>query len=168
MTQQYIEKSIYYNESKNRINSLAKIESLIDTNELIFKYISKFNKTSKIEAEYLLSVKDNCQEIYVFLDKEKNTDFHFCRSFFPKDKKDYTAKQPHCTLLYKEKISLDKREIQFNKLYSYKTISEKEYNRLENSDFDIDVLCHDKDKIDIRYMRKDEIHIRKLINSSND
>ena len=42
----------------------------------------------------------------------------FCRSFFPKDKKDYTVGQPQFTLLFKEKITVSTGEkvIQYDRL----------------------------------------------------
>ena len=42
----------------------------------------------------------------------------FCRSFFPKEKKDYTIGQPQFTLLFKEKITVSTGEkvIQYDRL----------------------------------------------------
>ena len=70
-----------------------------------------------IDADYLLSSKHNNNDVYIFL-KEKQDSLYFCRSFFPKEAKDYTAGQSRYTLLYKEKVfvSDNRSEIQINRL----------------------------------------------------
>ena len=87
--------------------------------DLIFKYNRKADPSSKIEAEYLLkNVLDN-NDIYIFIDKTENSDKiyeYYCRSFFPRDKKDFTIGQTGYTLLYKEKYNkiTDKKIIQYD------------------------------------------------------
>ena len=59
------------------------------------------------------------RDTYIFLDRLKNSGSHFCRSFFPRDDKNFTAGQTKCTLLYKKKINKisGKFEIQYNRLF---------------------------------------------------
>ena len=90
---------------------------MLDSNEIIFKYNSKKQVFSLIQADYLLQSAHNSRDIYIFLDRLENSDSHFCRSFFPKGDKDYTAGQAKYTLLYKKinKIT-GESEIQYDNL----------------------------------------------------
>ena len=40
------------------------------------------------------------------IEEKGSSGLFFCRSFFPKEKKDYTVGQPQFTLLFKEKITV--------------------------------------------------------------
>lgn len=97
---------------------LQQIESLIDKNNLIFRYNNRLQAFSLIEAEYLFSTPHKCTDVYIFLDKKENANHFFCRSFFPKEDKDYTKGQAVYTLLKKEKIntSTGMVQIQYDRL----------------------------------------------------
>ena len=103
---------------KERIEYFEFLENILDSNKIIFKYNSKKQAFSLIQADYLLQSAHGSRDIYIFLDKLENADSHFCRSFFPKGDKDYTIGQPKYTLLYKRKINKITGEsiIQYNKL----------------------------------------------------
>lgn len=103
---------------KERIEYFEFLENMLDSNEIIFKYNSKKQVFSLIQADYLLQSTHNSRDIYIFLDRLENSDFHFCRSFFPKGDKDYTAGQAKYTLLYKKKTNkiTGESEIQYDKL----------------------------------------------------
>lgn len=103
---------------KERIEYFEFLESMLDSNDIIFKYTSKKNVFSLIQADYLLQSAHDSRDIYIFLDRLENSGSHFCRSFFPKGDKDYTAGQAKYTLLYKKKINkiTSKVETQYNKL----------------------------------------------------
>lgn len=110
--------SRYLPQIENRFEPLALIERLLDDNRLIFRYNKKLNQFSLIEADYLLSTLLENSEIYIFLAEHKETGRYFCRSFFPKEARDYTEGQPRYTMLYKEKKNLSTGEIivQYDKL----------------------------------------------------
>ncbi len=112
-----VEASQYYPDVAERIHYLCELEALLDSNELVFKYHKRFNKYSRIEAEFLLESRSQEQSLYLFIDRERDGTY-FCRSFFPKDKTDYTKNQPRYTLLYKEKHNLRTGEaiVQYDKL----------------------------------------------------
>ena len=112
-----VEASQYYPDVAERIHYLCELEDLLDSNELVFKYHKRFNKYSRIEAEFLLESRSQEQSLYLFIDRERDGTY-FCRSFFPKDKTDYTKNQPRYTLLYKEKRNLRTGEaiVQYDKL----------------------------------------------------
>ncbi len=103
---------------KERIEYFEFLESMLDSNEIIFKYNAKKIVFSSIKASYLLQSSYNTKDIYIFLDKLENSESHFCRSFFPKGDKDYTAGQARYTLLYKKKINkiTGESEIQYDRL----------------------------------------------------
>ena len=100
-----ISKSENFGFVKYRIEYFEFLENMLDSNEIIFKYNKKKNAFSLIQADYLLQSTHNSTDIYIFIDKLKESDFHFCRSFFPKGEKDYTTGQIKYTLLYKRKIN---------------------------------------------------------------
>lgn len=112
ITYETISKSRYLSLIENRFRPLTQIETLFDDNRLIFRYNKKINQFSLIEADYLLSTPYAENDIYIFISKQKNAEQYFCRSFFPKEQKDYTKGQAIYTMLYKEKIHLSTGEIQ--------------------------------------------------------
>ena len=103
---------------KERIEYFEFLESILDSNEIIFKYNSKKQAFSLIQADYLLQSAHNSRNIYIFLDRLENSNSHFCRSFFPKGDTDYTVGQTKYTLLYKKKINKKTGEtiVQYDKL----------------------------------------------------
>lgn len=113
-----ITRSRYHSQIQNRFAPLAAIEQIFDDNRLVFRYNKQQNSFSLIEADYLLSTPHEGNEIYIFLARHGNSETFFCRSFFPKESRDYTVGQPVYTLLFKEKIKLSSgaREVQYNKL----------------------------------------------------
>lgn len=118
ITYNHIHKSVYINNIVNRIDPLSCIENLLDNNKLIFQYNDKKNKISLIQANYLLSTPHNQNDVYIFIDKCKNDETFFCRSFFPRETLDYTKGQSRYTMLYKEKIDLStgEKQIQYDRL----------------------------------------------------
>lgn len=112
-----IEQSLHFNQIEKRIEPFSDLEKILDDNHLVFKYNEKAHSFSLIQAEYLLSTPYKANEIYIFLDKKGEEQF-FCRSFFPKENKDYTIGQPSYTLLFKEKITIStgEKEVQYDRL----------------------------------------------------
>ena len=113
-----IKKSRYFCNIQKRLEPFCKIESFFDQNNLIFRYNKKLQAFSLIEAEYLLSTPYEHTDVYIFLDQKDNAGTFFCRSFFPKEEKDYTKGQAVYTLLKKEKIHIltDVVETQYDRL----------------------------------------------------
>lgn len=113
-----LKKSQYFPNIQKRIEPFIQIENFLDSNKLIFRYNQKLQTFSLIEAEYLLSTPYENTDIYIFLDRQKEPDYFFCRSFFQKEEKDYTKGQAIFTLLIKEKINLRTEEkiIQYDRL----------------------------------------------------
>ncbi|WP_448863616.1 PBECR4 domain-containing protein [Clostridium sp.] len=115
-----LKKSRYYSEIQKRLEPFYKIENIFDSNKVVFRYNSKLQTFSLIEAEYLLSTPYENTDIYIFLDRQAGSDFFFCRSFFQKELKDYTKGQAVYTLLKKEKITISTgdREMQYDRISS--------------------------------------------------
>lgn len=108
-----IQRSAFYPEMEPRLIYLAHLEAFLDSNELIFRYNSKMQPFSKIEADYLLENHVDGTPVYLFLVQESETDKerHVCRTFFPKLELDYAQGQPKYTLLKKEKHHLKTGEV---------------------------------------------------------
>jgi len=129
--------SRYIKQIENRFVPLSHIEQIFDDNKLIFRYNEKRQQFSLIEADYLLSTPFSGNDIYIFLEEKKDSGLYFCRSFFPKEQKDYTVGQPQFTLLFKEKITVSTGEkiIQYDRLTPKKEVPQTSANK---------VACDDK------------------------
>jgi len=122
-----LKKSLYFSVIQKRIEPFSKIENILDSNKLIFRYNKKLQSFSLIEAEYLLSTPYENTDIYLFLDQRPEPNCFFCRSFFPKEDKDYTKGQAVYTLLKKEKtiLSTGNTVIQYDRLTSGEELGRK-------------------------------------------
>lgn len=100
-----IESSDFYKKIKERVHFLPLLESLLDSNDTVFKYNKKSNSFSLIEADYLMKNTMENRNLFLFLSENSGGKF-FCRSFFPEEKMDYTRNQASWTLLFKKKIDL--------------------------------------------------------------
>lgn len=109
--------SDYYYKIEERIHYLPLLETILDSNDTIFKYNKKSNIYSMIDADYLM--KNNIENRNMFLFLSKNVDdTYFFRSFFPENKRDYTKNQASWTLLFKKKVNTETKNeiILYNKL----------------------------------------------------
>ena len=117
ISKHHIESSDFYSKIRDRIDLLPNLENIFDSNNTIFKYNKKENAYSMIEADYLLENYLFERIVYLFLSQERENHF-FCRSFFPKEKRNYTKNQATWTLLYKEKVNIvtGEKMVLYNKL----------------------------------------------------
>lgn len=104
-----IQHSRFYSSIHNRLSYLGDIGKILDSNQIVFKYLSKSNRLSRIEADYLLENAHETDIIYIFLNERVKVDkgnipIMCCRSFFPMSQLDYTKNQPSYTLLKKVRI----------------------------------------------------------------
>ena len=104
ITPNQIESSKFYPEIKDRIEYLAFLEQIMDSNRTVFKYNPKLEAFSAIQADFLLKNEIQARNVFTFLSKEKSKEKYFCRSFFPQMDKDYSIGQANWTLLCKKKI----------------------------------------------------------------
>ena len=118
ITYKEITESRYIGLLQNRFEPLMSIEQLLDNSRLVFRYNTKLNQFSLIEADYLLSIPHEEKDIYIFIAKNEASGTYYCRSFFPKEQTDYTKGQAIYTMLYKEKVCLStgKKQIQYDRL----------------------------------------------------
>lgn len=118
ITMDLIQKSHFYGEMSSRIEPLTLVEKMLDDNKLIFRYNEKIDKYSGIKADYLLEWKNDANSLYLFLGKRDESEIQMCRTFFPKQDKDYAQGQAQYTLLKKEKICLSNHnvEVQYDRL----------------------------------------------------
>ncbi|MBM6897217.1 hypothetical protein H9X86_07510 [Pseudoflavonifractor capillosus] len=118
MTQAQVEKSIFFQENIRRLEHVAQLESLLDNNRLIFRYLPQKAGFSKIQADFVLEHQLDAQIFYLFLIGEAGGQRQICTSFFPKEHMDYTKGQSKYTLLKKVKRNIRTGEcmIQVNRL----------------------------------------------------
>ncbi len=110
ITHKQVEASDHYKKISARVDLLPYLENLFDSNDTIFKYNERVHAFSMIQADYLMKNLIQGKNVYLFLAKDKEADYYFCRSFFPEDKRDYTKNQASWTLLYKKKTRLSTGE----------------------------------------------------------
>ena len=102
-----IAKSDFLKEILSRLQAFPNLETLLDHDQLVFRYNKKVYPYSSIESEFLLKMGDGTilDITFLFLDKAEQG-IYYCRSFFPMERTDYTKKQMQYTLLKKEKIDM--------------------------------------------------------------
>ena len=110
ITQKQVESSDHYHKIAGRIELLPHLEDLFDSNDTVFKYNARMNAFSMIQADYLMKNRIQDKNVFLFLAKGRETEYYFCRSFFPEGKMDYTKNQASWTLLYKKKTRLSTGE----------------------------------------------------------
>ena len=103
ISDKHIEKSHHYEKIKGRVNFLPQLESIFDDNKTVYRYNERLDNFSLINAEYLLKNEILSKNVFTFLSKSENEKY-FCRSFFPRERIDYSIGQTVWTLLYKKKI----------------------------------------------------------------
>lgn len=104
-----IKKSKYYDRIENRLELVGQMRDILDSNQIVFKYLKNGNVFSRIEADYLLENAHETDVIYIFLNERAKAEKGqiprmCCRSFFPMNQLDYSRNQPSYTLLKKVKI----------------------------------------------------------------
>jgi len=104
-----IEKSDFYARIQERVNHLANLEAIIDSNKTVFKYNENERPFSKIKADFLLKNKEEYENLFLFL-AYRNESECFCRSFFPDNRVDYAENQITMSLLKKKKIYISTGE----------------------------------------------------------
>lgn len=102
--------SRFYPKIHARLHCLENLEEIIDSNQIVFKYLNQMNQFSRIEADFLLENAHKRDIIYIFLNERLKADrgqipIMCCRSFFPMDRLDYSKNQPSYTLLKKIKTN---------------------------------------------------------------
>lgn len=122
ITDEALAKSSFYNNVEEnyvnvetRIKYFQYIESFLDSNNLIFKFIGNKNPHSKIRAEYLIEVVCGMKTFEIFLLKRKDSDTYRIVSFFEKKvqyhcEKRYWLYKEKCNILTGEKIVLYTRK----------------------------------------------------------
>lgn len=119
ITYHTLTKSRFLPTIQSRLDSLPYLESLLDANQLVFRYNKNSYPYSAIEGEFLLKmgVGTLFGIIFLFLDRSEQG-IYFCRSFFPMERADYTKGQLQYTLLKKEKCNLETGQslIQYDRL----------------------------------------------------
>ena len=93
ITAEQIQSSDLYYRIADRVAMFPLLESMIDSNDTIFKYNRKLNAYSVIKADYIMKNNSEGRNIFLFLTENGKEGRYFCRSFFPQDKMDYTKNQ---------------------------------------------------------------------------
>lgn len=83
ITAEHLQSSYLYYKIADRIDMLPLLESIIDSNDTIFKYNHKLNAYSVIKADYIMKNKTEGRNIFLFLAENGEEGRYFCRSFFP-------------------------------------------------------------------------------------
>ena len=130
LTYHQISSSGLFCDIESRFLSFLYIEDFLDSNGLVFRFNSRANTGSSMKAKYILENTIDSGTAYVCIDNTDNSNEYFCRSFFPKEKIDYTSGHTRHTLLYKEKIHIATQEkvIQYDKLTPKEELNLNESN----------------------------------------
>ena len=114
-----VHSSAFFDTIEQRIIDFSAIESILDRNDLVFKYTKNRSTFSNITAEYFLKTPLDGRTNYIFLDSQDGGQLKYCKSFFCNDTNDYCFNQVSMTLLYKEKCNLSTGEsiVQLDRLH---------------------------------------------------
>ena len=82
LTYDYIEKSVFFSEIKERIESFPILETALDSNELLIKYKQGFAQGTVIRASYIIIYNYGDVTIHYFVDRDEKTNRYFGKSFF--------------------------------------------------------------------------------------
>ncbi|MBP5174875.1 MAG: hypothetical protein ILP07_03045 [Treponema sp.] len=93
LQKQMLESSKFYSEIADRIEYLSYLEQIMDSNDTVFKYNSRLNVFSAVQADFLMKNEVLTRNVFVFLSLDQSTGKYFCRSFFPQSDKDYSEGQ---------------------------------------------------------------------------
>ena len=108
-----VQKSYHYKRIEDRIKEFSKIvPTIFDVNKIVFRFINPTYFGSSIKAEYLIKYTSHTGvKSFLFLDKDtENSQFHFFKSFFVFDFRDYSENQSSYIVVYIEKINLKTQE----------------------------------------------------------
>ena len=116
--------SRYFDVLGYRFEYFDKLESILDSNNLVFKHNkNEMQIYSRITADYMLQHSaENELIFYLFTEQRNRSESQFCKSFFENHVKDYSRGQTLMTLLYKEKVNIktNERYIQYDRLKTKK------------------------------------------------
>lgn len=82
LTYDYIEKSVFFSEIKERIELFPILETALDSNELLIKYKHGFAQGTVISASYIIIYNYGDVTIHYFVDRDEKTNRYFGKSFF--------------------------------------------------------------------------------------
>ncbi|MBQ6400212.1 MAG: hypothetical protein IJI21_08870 [Clostridia bacterium] len=120
ITEEDLKKSALFESTRtqNKIDCLYLLETALDHNDLVFRYVIGADGRIKIEASILLYTDVDGNQIYVYIDQEegRNSDY-YCRSFVANPSFDRKRGLKKMTLLWKEKTDLltNARTLQYSK-----------------------------------------------------
>lgn len=117
-----------YSTILDRIDILCRLEELLDSEHVTYKYLEKKNLTSRIKADLLIHGNLDADNAYFFAKvcgKDLNT--YEGISTFKNNYTDYTYKQAKISILYKEKLTIKTNEKIVIKPCEYTHINIKDY-----------------------------------------
>ena len=82
LTYDYIEKSVFFSEIKERIELFPILETALDSNELLIKYKHGVARGPVIRASYIIIYNYGDVTIHYFVDRDEKTNRYFGKSFF--------------------------------------------------------------------------------------
>ncbi len=82
LTYDYIEKSVFFSEIKERIELFPLLETALDSNELLIKYKHGFAQGTVIRESYIIIYNYGDVTIHYFVDRDEKTNRYFGKSFF--------------------------------------------------------------------------------------
>ena len=96
-----LSKSVYFEDVKDRIENLFRLEFLLDQGRFVFKFCQKKVKGCFIKADYVFYFDNSFPEIYFFIiERNDNVGRFTGTSFFHRQDDKYIARQTKYTVLY--------------------------------------------------------------------
>lgn len=121
LTYDYIEKSVFFSEIKERIDFFPMLEKALDSNELMIKYKKGFAKGTLIAATYIIVYEHEGVILHYFVDEEEDTGRYYGKSFFGRTDNKFLKNQQTFKVLKKRKAD---KETGVSKILCDKMIKE--------------------------------------------
>lgn len=119
ITYEYLQKSAFFPEIKERIELFPLLEQALDSNELMIKYKKGFSKGTVIAANYIIIYEYEGITLHYFVDEEINSGRYFGKSFFGRADNKFLKNQQTFKVLKKRK---DNKETGISKILCDKVV----------------------------------------------
>lgn len=103
ITYEYLQKSIFFSEVKDRIELFPLLEIALDSNEVMIKYRKGFARGTLISATYIIVYEHEGVNLHYFVDEDADTGKYFGKSFFGRTDDKFLRNQQTFKVLKKYK-----------------------------------------------------------------
>lgn len=114
ITYEDIAKSVFFLEMSSRLDYFHTLEYILD-NDYLTVALNQKKCFGRISADYVIYIKNNNYYIHYFIVKDITDNTYYGMTFFDRTNDDYIVNRQKFTVIYKEKITTNSKQILINK-----------------------------------------------------